>query len=917
MRRAVAGLPYLTVLALALVVGGAVPAAGQRTTGEIIGKVTDESGGILPGVAVTIRGAGVAGAPTVVTSEAGAYRFPVLPPGLYDLEFVLPGFATLRRQAIPVAVGGTVELDVTLPISTLEETITVTGQSPVVDLVSTEMSTSYTREWTRNAPVRRNSYFDYLNSAPGISQTSYRGTSTAATSLGSSTNENSYLIDGTNISSWPWLNTDILEEVQVLQLGASAQFGGVQGAVFNVVTRAGSNAFHGDLNYYFQNDALASRNTTPAFDGGRPFRIDRYKDTTFQTTGPFLADKFWFFGSVGWQQYGETQPGADPNYPSRTTTKRWFWKFTYNITTNHRLMHGYHDDNGIGGGAVSRFEAPTAASQGRGHNPTPNIVYTGMLGSSMILEARYSGFWWMRSDGPNLPGEPRIKTRFIDEDTGFITGGIAQWQERRSYRSSSQVKLTRYADRFLGGSHDVNIGVQYIHKGAQNLVGPNDTITFYSVTGRPSFGTTQLPYYTGTNAQWWGAYVDDTYRLGDRTTLNLGLRFDQATGFYPSFPELDELARPSGELTSGNDDVVHTSSVSPRLGISYRIAEGTVAKAHYGRYYSELAEDFSAIVPSVTPEYTFNFDAAGNRTNFTSQRPANLRVDSDRPSPYSDQFIIQVEQEIMQDLGLQVNYVHKRGEDYPGWRDIAGQYVEVPYVDTVGRDATGETVMVWRLLTRPDERIFLLDTQPGLFTRYNGVTFVVTKRLANNWMGVFSAVLSKSTGRISSSARSSAGASQSSGAGSFGRDAAGPNDYVNTDGRLIGDRPVVLKANLVYHAPWGIMASVNAQHQTGRLWARRIRVSGLRFPSAPTINMEQNTGDRRVSDINMVDLRVQKDFPIPQSALTLGLFLDALNLTNSGAFENVGSQLGNSSAFGVPTSIVNPRRLQLGGRLEW
>jgi hypothetical protein len=907
----------LAALTCVLVLSLAASATAQRTTGEIIGRVTDESGAVLPGVTVTIRGLGVAGAPTTVTSDTGEYRFPVLPAGTYDLEFVLQGFGSLRRASIPVGVGATVSIDVTLGVSALAETVTVTGESPVVNVTSTEMSTNYTKEWTQNAPVRRNSYFDYLNSAPGISQTSYRGTTTSATSLGSSTNENQYLIDGTNISSFPWLNTDILDEVQVLQLGASAEFGGVQGAVFNVVTRSGSNVFHGDLNYYYQNDAFVSRNTTPDFDKGWPYHLDTFNDVTLQSTGPFIRDKFWFFGSVGWQQYADSQPGVDPAYPGRTTTSRWFWKFNYNITPNHRLMHGYHDDNGIGGGAVSQFTAPSAASQGRGHNPTPNIVYTGVLSSKMILEARYSGFWWMRSDGPNLD-EPTIMTRYVDLDTSYITGGIANWDERRSYRSGGQVKFTRYADEFLGGGHDVNLGVQYITTGTSDLFGMNDTITTYGVTGRPPFGQSQLPYYSGTNGRWLGVYVDDTYRLGQRTTVNLGIRYDRAKGFYPSFPMLDQFARPTGTLSPANDDVVHTDSISPRAGVSIKVSNKTVVKAHYGRYNAELPADFGAIVPSTTPLLTFRFDSAGNRTNFTSQTPANLRVEQERQSAKTDQFIVQTERELIRDIGVQVNYVHKRGDNYAGWEDIAGQYVQVPYVDNVGVDASGQTFMVYRLTSPPNNRVFLLTTPSGLYTRYNGVTLSATKRMSHNWQGTFSLVLSKATGRISSSARSSPSASQSSAAGSFGRDAAGPNDYINTEGRLIGDKPVVAKANVVYRLPWRVMVAANLQHQTGRLWARQIRPGGLGFPSAPTINMEANTGDRRVADVNFVDLRVQKDVRVPRSSVSLALFFDALNFTNSAAFEGLGSQLGTAAAsFGVPINFVTPRRIQLGTKLLW
>ena len=130
--------------------GVAASAAAQRTTGEIIGKVVDESGSVLPGVTVTLRGAGVAGAPTVVTSETGVYRFPVLPPGTYERRIrARRASARSSATAIPVAVGAVVELDVTLKVGALEESVTVSGASPVVDLASSEVSTAYNREWVR------------------------------------------------------------------------------------------------------------------------------------------------------------------------------------------------------------------------------------------------------------------------------------------------------------------------------------------------------------------------------------------------------------------------------------------------------------------------------------------------------------------------------------------------------------------------------------------------------------------------------------------------------------------------------------------------------------------------------------------------------------------------------------------------
>jgi outer membrane receptor protein involved in Fe transport len=113
------------------------------------------------------------------------------------------------------------------------------------------------------------------------------------------------------------------------------------------------------------------------------------------------------------------------------------------------------------------------------------------------------------------------------------------------------------------------------------------------------------------------------------------------------------------------------------------------------------------------------------------------------------------------------------------------------------------------------------------------------------------------------------------------------------------------------------MASGNLQHQTGRFYSRAVRVGGLGFPAAPQINMESNTGERRVGDVNLYDVRVDKEFLLKGSPIRLDLFLDALNLTNSDQYESVGSVLGTSSAFGVPTRYIPPRRLQLGAKIRW
>ena len=419
---------------LLVVLGFAGPAAAQRTTGEIIGRVTDESGAVLPGVTVTLSGAGVAGTPTVVTPETGTYRFPLLPPGTYDLEYTLGGFNTLKRtrdsgrgrldrRTGDQAHGRRADRSAHRQRRSAGRQRLVRGSEHVLQ--------------PRMGAERAGAAVLVLRSdqlGAGVSATSNVGQSTAAQSLGSSTNENSYQIDGTDISSTPWPNTDAVEEVEVLQLGASAEYGNVQGAVFNIVTRQGSNVFHGDANVYFQSDALTGRNTTDAADRGFPYHRETWRDATVQASGPFMRDKFWFFGSLQYQRDYDSQPGVDPQFPAKNDARRVFWKFNYNLNQNHRLMHGYHDDYYWIPGTPTAFTAPSTIGLSHGDNPTPNLVYTGVLSDTTFLEVRYSGFWLQSSTDPNEDGQPRVATRFVDDDTGLITGGIANWSENRSWR---------------------------------------------------------------------------------------------------------------------------------------------------------------------------------------------------------------------------------------------------------------------------------------------------------------------------------------------------------------------------------------------------------------------------------------------------------------------------------------------------
>ncbi len=899
------------------------PVLAQRTTGAIIGTVKDSSGASLPGATVAIKGEAIVGVLTSVANGEGFYRFASLPPGVYTLTYTMSGFATQNRVGVKVSLGETLSENASLKVSQIAEEVTVIGEAPVVDTTSNEVGTHYDKDWVRNAPIPRFTFFDFLNSAPGVNATAQG--SSRSTSLGSSTGDNSYMLDGTDFtapytgSAWPWPNTDAVEEIEVLSLGAPAEYGGLQGAVFNVVTRQGSNTFHGDANFYFQDQGLTSRNTTDKEDGGKPYNRDTYKDSTVQLSGPVIKDKLWFFGSYQYQRDYQSQPGTNKLFPAKFEADRIFFKANWQLSQKNKLMFAYHDDFYRIPGTATTLTAPSTVAVESGHNPAPNLTYTGVISDKTYVEARVSGFYGKDHGDPLQPNQPRVSRRFNDLDSGQITGGIYSWYDGDSWKTGVAVKLSHFADNFAGASHDFKFGVQYNEGGHDYLYGLNDYI--YTYSGVPGYGYTQLPFHKGGKEKTIGTYLDDTIRIGSRLTVNAGLRFDNSKGQYEAYPILDKNGAPTGQSTAANNDLFTWNVVSPRLGFNYKLTEDgkTVLKAHVGRYYRGIiTQEFDDASPALTPRFIFSgtYDALGRprETSVVSDN-SNLRIDHGFQAPYTDQYSFGFDRELLKNVGLEVNYVYKKGEHPGGWTDIGGKYAPAIYKDTTGAEPSGKDITVLRLTNSKTDRVFLLtnpDTDPQrMFSRFNGLTVQLTKRMSNNWQMVTSVVLSKATGRIGSSLRSPS-QRQEGYARDFGQN---PNDFINTDDLLIEDHPLVLKTNLVYQLPKGFLIGVNLRHQSGRPWARQVRVSAV-TGFTTTILAEPLDGHRRVEDQTILDLRGQKEFKLSGRA-NIAVLVDALNMLNDGANEGIGSRRADSSSFGLPTVFIAPRRLMLAAKLRF
>lgn len=894
-------------------------ATAQRTTGDIRGVVSDESGAVLPGATVTLKGPAVAGTPSTVSNEAGIYRFANLAPGVYELSVELSGFTTKTQTGIQVSLGGTVELNVQLGVSTQQETITVTAEAPVVSSTSTQVATNYSREWVENAPVRRFTFFDLINAAPGVSPAT--STDSRSQSFGSATNENLYLLDGTDFTApltgaaWPWPNTDAIEEVQVLSLGAPADYGNLGGAVFNIVTRQGSNAFRGDANFYYQNQSLTSRNTTDEQDDGLPYNRNEFKDSTVQLGGPIAKDKLWFFGSFQYQKDADSQPGTDPEFPARSSAKRYFYKLNYQVAENHRVQFQMHDDFYRIPIRATASDAPSSVKVETGHNPSPGLMWSSVFNETTLFEARYSGFYGVDHGDP-LNGGSRVARRYKDLDTGEITGGIYSWYDGKSAKTAFSGKLTKYADNFLGGSHDFKLGVQYNSGLGEYAYGLNDYIYTYGT--EVAYGYTQLPYYQGGRMKALGVYVDDSWQIG-RANINAGIRYDDSKAYFRALDLLDAQGNPTGQKSQAIDEVFRWRVVSPRLGVNFKVNEAgtTLLKAHYGRYYRGIVTgEFDNTTPSITPRYLFSglYSPAGVPLGLELVSDnSSLSVDPDLKNPYTDQFILAWEQQLGTRIGFSVNYVHKRGENQTAFNDIGGTYSLVNYT---GAPAGANVSQVYRLTNSAAARRYQLMNDDRMFTRYNGVAFEIRKRMSSRWQGNLGLTLSKSTGRLgSSSARTSPTSRQASTAGTFGQN---PNDYINTDGRLAGDRPVVLKVQFLYQLPWNMTTSFNFQSQSGRVIYSEIRVptSVTAIPGASRIVATKSDGEDRTPLWQTLDMRIEKAINLGGTA-EAAVFGDFLNLFNSDTSETVlDRRIGNSNYL-VPARFVLPRRLMLGAKFRF
>jgi hypothetical protein len=621
--------------------------AQSMQEGKLTGTVFSEDKLALPGATVEISSPALITATRTTTSSAkGSYVFLNLPPGRYKLTASMSGFKTVSRDSIDVGAGAVATLDVTLPVGAFQETIVISGGS-IVDTKTSSIETRFDSDLVEKLPTSRDAFYDLALTAPGMSEGS--GAPTGATEFQSptaysgATNENVFLINGVDATnpragsfgSLVNVNYDTVEEVRVVALGSRAEYGSFSGAAIDVLTKSGSNDFHGSAAFYSKLGSIKNNQPTPGADLGAPFLFvgqgeqlagDLKKDWEGSATvgGPIVKDKLWFFGAADYLR----SASLPPRWPLQSESWGRYGdaKLSAAPFKNHNAWVAYHyennDGNGWSWGSQPGWDT-TMTYGSKQKNNTVSAQWQWFAGPKTTLSAKSLGFWtkdkpYLPADHPDHPGYINW-WKWTDAYGSYgINGAFPYVEGYQSSRQTTQADLSHYAEGFLG-AHDIKFGVQYT-KGRSNSQGgyfQNYVNFLYPYRWTQSvqymqswYGDTGLLFYnqkdtinpslTVRTGDSLGGFFDDQWNPTRRLTVNLGLRFDHMTTKYgagkvydfPSSP--DAINGPVLRDRASTKNIFDFKTWAPRVGLSYQLTgDGkTVARASFGRYYMPLTAEF-------------------------------------------------------------------------------------------------------------------------------------------------------------------------------------------------------------------------------------------------------------------------------------------------------------------------------------
>lgn len=938
-----------------LVLAGASVALGQATTsgtGAINGRVTDGTGAVIPGVTISLSSPSLMGGRTAVSDADGQYRFTAVPPGDYTVMFELAGFSTVRNEGIRISVGFTATVNAQMSLASLAESITVTGQSPVVDTSATQVGNTFDAKQLSALPTSRD-YFSLLAGSPAVQMSridvggSTNGTQQAFVTYGTSGQVRAS-IEGLNATeatgafgNYP--DVGAMEEVQLNTAAHSAE-ASTPGVQSQFISKSGGNEFRGTYFGGYSPESWQSFNISQdqidrglrSGGGLEPKDVNRlssYQDNNIGFGGHLGKDKLWWYGSYRHQDI-KARFVNYPVGPQQTVLNNYSLKATYNLSQNNKLVAYTQPsqkkqpqrfdsfllgvDTGINTSEATTWNQNFWAWVHKGE-------WNGVLSDNAFAEIRGGQYGYDWDNGVNGTG-----LRYEDIGNNLITGRNRDWRrERRRDQVLGTLSLFRNT-RF--GDHNLKVGGEVFHEIVNDIYldGYEEDILHVLQNGSPlDIILFQAPNKSQNGLWTYGTFVNDTWRASDRVTLNLGVRFDRYRAFLPEQVHDAGRFNPSPIEFAAKDNVIDFNLFAPRVGITYDLRGNgrTVAKFNYGTYWWNPGADF-----------LFNVNENSNawwRRHRWSDRNADGRwnpgeegtlvssrggvalesLDPDLNNTRTNEIAAFVEHELMANFGVRIGYVWRGQRDQYARINAALPYeaftvpVNVPDPGPDGRVGTGDD----------GPPIAALDLAPGfrglrpvnLTTNVrNGDsdfhTFEITgtKRMSDNWSLMASYGYTKSFDN-----------GQTAFQGNTVRNnalPATPNDEINNDkGRFVYSRQNI-KLNGTWNTPWwDITISPMLRYQQGfpfgRTFAANLSYGSVRFLAEPM-------GTQRQDAIVITDLRVEKTVRFANRR-DLSVFFDLYNMFNSNPAQNL--QWSSGTAYNRPLSVVPPRLARIGAKLNF
>lgn len=925
---------------------------GASSTGTIQGRVTDAQGAVLPGVTVTATSPAALGAQTTVTSETGNYRFPALPPGVYTVTYELGGFNTVRREGIQLSLGFTANLNIELALATLQETVTVTGESPVIDTSATRVQQNFKTEQLMSIPNGRDMW-SLLAVTPSVQMTridvggNRAGTQTGYSAYGF-TGQVRVLIEGINTTEGTggagfYFDYSSIDEAFMGTTGNSAEMPN-PGVQSQFITKSGGNQFSGEYYLDWYNNSLQASNIPDAVIA-RGIRkgsneIDRYYDTAINVGGPIIKDKLWWFATYRQQFNAVAQPNFRGSLEGLTSdTKLWnpIGKLTYQVNQNNKII-GYYQwgqklmPNRLPFGTYTYTDAAQTNKQDSG-SWVYKAEWNSTLSDKLYFETRYGEF------GYYFPLSANGSQGYFWRDSGLevLEGTHQQWQLDRQ-RKQVTGAATYFVDTAMG-THTFKFGGEQLwEKGWEGYTerwgGNRDLIYSNGVSNQVAFGfptatkvnsldaRDELLSRAGLNVT--GAFLTDSFSVGN-LTVNAGVRWDRYNSYLPEQEQLAGVNGPSvvQAQTFAKENLITWNSFAPRLGLVYDFSGSgrSVLKANYGLFWHNpgvtLAADANPNQASKTETYAWN-DLNGDRrfqmgeqgNRVASALSGSVQLDRNLKQPYTHEVGVFFEQQITEGWGTRIGYVYKTEDDlYGAWQPLrAANAFTVPFnfvdigVDGVRGSGDDRNLTLFGLPTAQAGN-FPVDTVvsniPDRNSRYSTVEWSFTKRYSNKW---------SAQGGFAYTQQNDfpAGVTQSS------------NQHPNLPGAQ--DRSFwSFKLTGSYDAPLGVRVSPVLRHQAGLNYARTIAIPsnagaslGLTIPALTFY--ADNAGDNRRDNIWVFDVRLDRTFNITDRIRVRG-FLDFFNITNSSAAEDLTVSTG--ANYQRPSAILGPFTTRLGMRLLW